>query len=69
MSVMYMIQIVYHNTGIYGKCKCGKNTKFYKKILKKQKNGPNGTVCDRKQRALKCPDSHFTKEVALFTPP
>ena len=69
MSVIYMIQIVYHNTGIYGKCKCGKNTKFYKKILKKQKNGPNGTVCDRKQRALKCPDIHFTKEVALFTPP
>ncbi len=27
--------------------------------MKKQKNDPYGTVCDRKQRALKCPDIHF----------
>ena len=68
MSVMDMIQIVYHNTGINDKYKCGKNTNFYKKFLKKQKNGPYGTVYD-KNRALTCPDIHFAKEVALFTPP
>ena len=64
-----MIQIVYHNTGIYGKCKCGKNTKFYKKIFEETEKRSIGTVCDRKQRALKCPDIHFTKDVALITSP